>query len=62
MVNAGCDANPRPLQTASKGKDKGRPTQPPLLNLLMRLRDFTGQILAFMDDFVKAASVRMMVC
>jgi transposase len=49
---AGFEAHPasRP-PTEGEGKKRGRPTQPPPVNLLIRLRDFKAQILAFMTDF-----------
>jgi transposase len=52
VVQAGFDANPVPvLTTEGAEKKRGRPKQPPPVNLLRRLRDFTGQVLAFMSDF-----------
>ncbi len=52
VVQSGFDANPAPV-TMSKGevKKRGRPKQPPPVNLLIRLRDFKGETLAFMSDF-----------
>ncbi len=52
VVQSGFDANPAPV-TMSKGevKKRGRPKQPPPVNLLIRLRDFKGGVLAFMSDF-----------
>ena len=32
-------------------RKRSRPKQPPPVNLLLRLRDFKGQVLAFMADF-----------
>ena len=52
MVQAGCEANPVPVPaTEGAAKKRGRPKQPPPVNLLIRLRDFKGQVLAFMSDF-----------
>jgi transposase len=53
LVNAGYEANPRPLPDpdGSKPKKRGRPAQTPPLNRLDRLRDFKPPVLAFMDDF-----------
>ena len=48
VVKAGIEANPIP---APERRKRGRPQQPPPLNLAMRLRDFKGQVLAFMYDF-----------
>ena len=48
VVKAGREANPL---TAPERNKRGRPTQPPPLNLAMRLHDFKGQVLAFMYDF-----------
>ena len=52
MVQEGCDANPLALLPAQAGEtqQRGRRTQTPPRNLLRRLRDFTVQGLAFMDD------------
>ena len=52
IVQAGFEANPAPVPTAEgKAKKRGRPKQSPPVNLLIRLRDFKGQVLAFMADF-----------
>jgi transposase len=52
VVRAGFEANPAPMPTIEgEGKKRGRPKQPPPVNLLIRLRDFKGQVLAFMSDF-----------
>jgi len=52
VVQAGFEANPAPGPTTEGEKHKrGRPKQPPPVNLLIRLRDFKGQVLAFMSDF-----------
>ena len=52
VVQAGFAANPVPVPTtAGAEKKRGRPPQPPPVNLLIRLRDFKGQVLAFMADF-----------
>jgi len=52
LVQSGFEANPAPVATAEgKAKKRGRPKQSPPVNLLIRLRDFKGQVLAFMSDF-----------
>ena len=52
IVQAGFEANPGPVLTIeSAEKKRGRPKQPPPVKLLLRLRDFKGQVLAFMSDF-----------
>ena len=52
VVQAGFEANPIPVPTTEgTEKKRGRPKQPPPVNLLIRLRDFKGQVLAFMVDF-----------
>jgi transposase len=53
VVNAGYEANPRPLpkEDGNQPKKRGRPKQTPPLNLLDRLRDFKPQVLAFLYDF-----------
>ena len=52
IVQAGFEANPVPVpSTEGAAKKRGRPKQPPPVNLLIRLRDFKGQVLAFMADF-----------
>ncbi len=50
VVQAGIEANPI-AAPAPEVKKRGRPKQPPPLNLAVRLRDFKGQVLAFMYDF-----------
>lgn len=51
VVQAGFDANPVPVLTIeSAEKKRGRPKQPPPVHLLLRLRDFNGQVLACMVD------------
>jgi transposase len=52
VVQAGFEANPAPMPpTEGEVKKRGRPTQPPPVNLLLRLRNFKDQVLAFMADF-----------
>ena len=52
VVQAGFAATPVPvLTTEGAEKKRGRPTQPPPVNLLRRRRDCQGQGLAFMSDF-----------
>jgi transposase len=52
VVQAGFKANPAPMPTSEGGmKKRGRPAQPPPVNLLIRLRNFKDQVLAFMSDF-----------
>ena len=48
IVQAGIAANPR---TVPQGPQRGRPKQPPPLNLAMRLHDCKALVLAFMYDF-----------
>jgi hypothetical protein len=36
---------------AAEVQKRGRPQQPPSLNMARRLHDFQGEVLAFMDDF-----------
>ena len=52
VVQAGFEANPAPAPPIDGAvKPRGRPKQSPPVNLLIRLRDFKGQVLAFMSDF-----------
>jgi transposase len=52
LVQAGFEANPIPVAPAEgAAKKRGRPKQSPPVNLLIRLRDFKRQVLAFMSDF-----------
>jgi transposase len=52
IVQAGFAANPVSVPTAEgEATKRGRPKQAPPVNLLLRLRDFKGQVLAFMADF-----------
>lgn len=49
---AGFDANPAPVTTTEgAATPRGSSKHPPAVNLLLRLRDFKGQVLAFMADF-----------
>lgn len=52
IVQAGFAANPAPVPpTGGEEKKHGRPKHSPPVNLLIRLRDFKRQVLAFMYDF-----------
>jgi transposase len=52
VVQSGFAANPAPVSpTEGEGKKRGRAKQAPPVNLLIRLRDFKGEVLAFMSDF-----------
>jgi transposase len=52
VVHSGFDAHPAPVSsTDGEVKKRGRPQQPPPVNVLIRLRDFKGEVLAFMSDF-----------
>jgi len=52
VVQAGFAANLAPEPpTEGEAKKRGRPKHAPPVNLLIRLRDFQTQVLAFMDDF-----------
>lgn len=52
VVQSGFDANPTPVSPPEgERRRRGRPKQPPAVNLLIRLRDFKGEVLAFMADF-----------
>jgi transposase len=52
VVQAGFAAPPTPVPTPEGAeKKRGRPTQPPPVNLRLRLRDFTGQVVAFRADW-----------
>lgn len=50
VLNDGYQHNPQPPPPTGK-KKRGRPAQPPPLNLLDRLRDFQTETLAFLYDF-----------
>jgi transposase len=50
VLNDGYQHNPHPPPPTGK-KKRGRPAQPPPLNLLDRLRDFQAETLAFLHDF-----------
>ena len=52
VVQAGVEANPASMPTTEGAvKKRGRPAQPPPVNLLIRLRNCKDQVLAFMSDF-----------
>jgi transposase len=52
VVQSGFDANLAAVsRTEGEVKPRGRPKQSPPVNLLIRLRDFKGEVLAFMSDF-----------
>lgn len=52
VVQSGFEANPAPSAAAEgEVRKRGRRKQPPPVNLLIRLRDFKGEVLAFMSDF-----------
>jgi len=52
VVQAGFEANQASAPTTEGAQNKrGRPKQSPPVNLLIRLRDFKSQVLAFMSDF-----------
>ena len=52
IIQEGFDANPLPLPAPeAEGSKRGRRKQTPPRNLLLRLRDFKAQVLAFMYDF-----------
>ena len=52
VVQSGFEANPTPVSaTEGEVKKRGRPKRPPPVNLLIRLLDFKGEVLAFMSDF-----------
>jgi transposase len=50
VVQAGFEVN-RESAAAGEVKKRGRPKQPPPVNLLIRLRDFKDEVLRFMSDF-----------
>jgi transposase len=52
VLQSGFEANPTPVSPgAGTGKKRGRAKQAPPVNLLLRLRDFKEEVLAFMVDF-----------
>jgi transposase len=52
VVRSGFNANPAPgFPSEGAVKKRGRPKHPPPVNLLIRLRDFKGEVVAFMSDF-----------
>jgi transposase len=52
VVQAGFEANPASVSPSDgEVKKRGRRKRPPPVNLLIRLRDFKGEVLAFMSDF-----------
>jgi transposase len=51
-VQSGCDAHPPPVSPPEgERRKRGRPQPPPAVPLLLRLRDFQGEVLAFLSDF-----------
>lgn len=49
---SGFEANPTPVSPPEgERRKRGRPKQPPAGNVLIRLRDFQGEVWAFMSDF-----------
>lgn len=52
VVQLGFDTNRPPVSPpAGERRKRGRPKRSPAVNLLIRLRDFKGEVLAFMADF-----------
>lgn len=51
IVKQGFDVNPREPPKVGENKKRGRTKQIPKFNLLLRLKDFKSQVLAFMYDF-----------
>jgi len=53
VLQSGFEANPAPSVSPNVGevKKRGRPKRLPPVNLLIRLRDFKAEVLAFMSDF-----------
>jgi transposase len=51
VMQSGFEANPTPVSPPEgERRKRGRPKQPPAVNLLIRLRDFKGEVLAFLSD------------
>jgi transposase len=50
IVKQGFDVNPREPPKVGENKKRGRTKQTPPFNLLIRLKDFKSQVLAFMYD------------
>jgi transposase len=49
---SGFEANPTPgSPPEGERRQRGRPKPPPAVHVLIRLRDFKGEVLAFMSDF-----------
>ena len=51
LLKKGFKANPPPQQAVGVKKKRGRPKQAPPKNLLDRLAQYKGEVLAFMYDF-----------
>jgi len=52
VVQSGFEANPVSMSPPEgEARKRGRLPHPPAVNLLIRLRDFKGEVLAFMSDF-----------